>query len=98
LQTFTREYGMNFFSADERGSSGQTVEEVFQRDTQDSRNQTQVEDRHVALPTLDRADEGTVQVATAGQLGLCPATRKPVLPEALSQVTEKSLVIEVHGA
>ena len=57
----------------------------------------QVEDGYVAFAPLHRANKGPVQVATAGEFGLRPLSGKPMLPDALAQFTEKSLIIEVHG-
>jgi len=36
------------------------------------------------------------QVAAVGQVGLCPLAGEPLLADALAQVPEEALVVEVH--
>jgi hypothetical protein len=87
------------FSTPKRGTaSSQVFSQVRDHEAKCLRNGSQIQDRDVALATLDRSDKGPVQPAPFGEFFLCQPARLPPLPEAVAQFTQESFVIEVHCA
>jgi hypothetical protein len=77
---------------------GKPAEQLGQRNTQYASHRPKVEDREVALATLDRADKCPVQGATVPELLLRQSVRQPPLADAFAQVAEEFSVVQVHRA
>ena len=74
----------------------QASQQLGHGNAQDPGDQPQVQDGEIPLAALNRADEGPVEIATLGQVGLGPLAGLTMAPNAMSQATKEFLVVEVH--